>query len=213
MFNIVENRRWYLIAAGILVALSIASLIVSTIKTGLPLALDTDTTDPQTIQAAGITALVTAIIVPALVWWLFRGAPNLLRWGANAVVILACNLLVPFGFYALMGMLAAWQANTLFFVAILGVIALSIQDIMPLLSRIHENVTTHRLESYRTAVSRSILERLNSTLATRLCAVFILVALLFVGGPVIVPLAATLLVGLIYETYSSFFVAALLLTL
>jgi preprotein translocase subunit SecF len=213
MFNIIENRRWYLIVAGILVALSIVSLVVSTIVSGLPLALDIDTTNPQTIQAAGISALVMAITVPALIWWLFRGTPNVLRWSASAVVVMACNLLVPFGFYALMGMLVGWQADTLFFVAILVVTGLSIQDVMPLLSRIHENAATHRGESHRTAANRSILERFNPTLATRLCAVFILVALLFVGGSVILPLAATLLVGVIFETYSSIFVTALLLTL
>lgn len=213
MFNITENRRWYLITAGILVVLSITALVVSAIVSGLPLTLDSDTIDPQTIQAVGITALVTAITVPILVWWLFRGTSNVLRCSASAVVVMAYNMLVPFGFYALMGMLAGWQADSLFFVAILVVLSLSIQDIIPLLSRIHENASTHRGEPYRTAVSRSILERFNSTLATRLCAILILVALLFVGEPVILPLAATLLVGVICEAYSSIFVTALLLTL
>lgn len=213
MFNITENRRWYSIAAGILVALSIISLVVSAITSGLPLTLDTDTIDPKTIRATGITALVTAITIPVLVWWLFRGTPNVFRWIASAVVVIACNMLVPFGFYALMGMLAGWQADTLFFIAILIVIGLSIQDIVPLLSRIHENASTHRGEPYRVVVNRSILEQFNSTLATWLCAILILVALLFVGGPVILPLAATLLVSVICAAYSSIFVTALLLTL
>jgi preprotein translocase subunit SecF len=213
MFNIIENRRWHFLAAGILLALSIIALVVSAIISGLPLALDIDTTDPQTVQAAGIAALVTAITVPVLVWWLFHGTPNALRCSASAVVVMAYNVLVPFGFYALMGMLAGWQADTLFFVAILVVIGLSIQDVIPLLSRIHENASTHKGEPHRTAVNRSILERFNSTLSTRLCAILILVALLFIGGPVILPLAATLLVGVICEAYSSIFVTALLLTL
>jgi preprotein translocase subunit SecF len=213
MFNIIENRHWYLIAAGILVALSITSLVVSAIVSGLPLTLDTDAIDPQTIPAVGIAALVAAITIPILVLWLFRDTPNALRCSASIIVVVAYNVLVPFGFYALMGMLAGWQADTLFFIAILVVIALSIQDVIPLFSRIHENASTHKGEPYRTAVSRSILERFNSTLATRLCAVLILVALLFISGPVILPLAATLLVGVICEAYSSVFVAALLLTL
>ncbi len=213
MLDIIENGRWHLVAAGILIALSITALVVSAITSGLPLALDTDATDPQTVQATGIAALVTAITVPVLVWWLFRGAPNVLRWSASTIVVMAYNTLVPFGFYALMGMLAGWQADELFFVAILVVIGLSIQDVIPLLSRISENGSTHRGEPYRTVVNRSVLERFNATLATRLCAILILVALLFSGGLVILPLAATLLVGVICETYSSTFVTALLLTL
>jgi preprotein translocase subunit SecF len=213
MFNITENRRWYLIAAGIPVALSITLLIVSAIVSGLPLALDTDAVDPQTIQATGIAALVTVIAVPVLVWWSFRGTPNVFRYSASAVVVMAYNMLIPFGFYALMGMLTGWQADTLFFVVILTVVGLSIQDVIPLLSRIRENTSTHKGEAYRTVVNRSILERLNSTVATRMCAILTLVALLFIGGPVILPLAATLLIGVICVAYSSTFVAALLLTL
>jgi SecD/SecF fusion protein len=213
MFNVIENRRWYLLASGILIALSIASLVVSAILSGLPLAVDTDASDPQTIQAAGLAVLVTAIVVPVLIWWLFRDMPNALRCSASTVVVLAHNLLVPFGFYALMGMLAGWQTDALFFVAILVAIGLSIQDVIPLLSRIRENASAHKREPYSVAVNRSILERLNPTLATRLCAVLILVALLLAGGPIILPLAATLLVSIICETYSTIFIAALLLTL
>jgi preprotein translocase subunit SecF len=213
MFNVVENGRWHFVTAGIPAALSIIALVVSAITSGLPLALDTDTTDPQTVQATGIAALVTAITVPVLVWWLFRSAPNVLRWSTSTIVVMAYNTLIPFGFYALMSMLAGWQADALFFVAILVVVGLSIQDVVPLLSHISENGATHRGEPYRMVVNRSVLERFNATLATRLCAILILAALLFSGGPVILPLAATLLVGVICETYSSTFVTALLLTL
>jgi preprotein translocase subunit SecF len=213
MFKVIENRRWYFLASGILVALSIAALVVSAISSGLPLVLDTETTDPQTIQAAGLAALVTIIAVPALAWWLFRDAPNALRSSANLAMMIAHNVLVVFGFYALMGMVAGWQADTMLFVAVLVVIGLSIQDVIPLLSRIREDVRTHRSEIYVIAVNRSILEQFNPTLTVRLCATLILVALLLVGGPVILPLAATLLVGLLCETYSSALIAPLLLTL
>jgi preprotein translocase SecF subunit len=213
MFNIIENRRWYFIASGILAVLSIAALVVSAIVSGLPLAVDVNAADPQTIQAAGLTVLVTAVVVMAFVWWSFRDTPNAFRCSASAIVVMAYNLIVPFGFYALMGLLADWQADALFFVAILAILGLSIQDVVAILDRIRENASARKQEPYGAAINRSILESLNPTLATRLCAVLILVALLFVGGPVILPLAATLLVGVVCETYSAMFIAALLLTL
>ena len=175
--------------------------------------MDTDTGDLQTIQATGLIVLVTAIVTPALIWWLFRNSPNILRYSASAIAVMAHNLIVPFGFYALMGMAAKWQANSLFFVAILVLVGLSIQDIVTALHRIQENISTHKREPYETAISRSIFETLNPTLATRLCIVLILSALLLVGGPTILPLAATLLVGILCETYSAIFVITLLLTL
>ena len=51
MYNVIENRRWYLIASGVLVALGIIALIVSTVISGLPLAMDIDAGNSQTIQA------------------------------------------------------------------------------------------------------------------------------------------------------------------
>lgn len=213
MYNIIENRRWYLIASGILVGLGIIALVVSTIISGLPIAVDAVGGDSQTIQAAGLTVLVTAIVIPALIWWLFRANPKALRYSASTIAVLAHNLIVPFGFYALMGMVAEWQADPLFFAAILVLIGLSVQDVVTALSRIQENASAHKQESHEVAIGRSILESLNPILATRLCAILILVALLLVGGPTILPLAATLLVGILCETYSAIFVVTLLLTL
>lgn len=213
MYNVIENRRWYLIASGVLIALGIAALVVSTITSGLPVEVDTAASDYQTFQAAGLIVLVTAIVIPTLIWWLFRDSPRALRYSASSIAVLAQNLIVPFGFYALMGMLAKWQANPLFFAVILVLIGLSAQDVVTTLSRIQENTSAHRREPYEMAVGRSILESLNPTLATRLCAALVLVALLLVGGPTILPLAATLLVGIICETYSATFAVTLLLTL
>ena len=85
MYNVIENRRWYFIASGILVGLGIAALVVSTILSGLPLAVDIDTVDLQTIQATGLIILATAIVIPALIWWLFRSSPNILRYSISAI--------------------------------------------------------------------------------------------------------------------------------
>jgi SecD/SecF fusion protein len=213
MYNVIENRRWYFIASGTLVALGIIALVVSTVISGLPLAMDIDAGNSQTIQAAGLTVLVTIVVIPALIWWLFRGSPKALRYSASAIAVMAHNLIVPFGFYALMGLVAGWQADLLFFVAILVLIGLSVQSVVTALNRIQENASAHKREPYETAISRSILDSLNPTLATRLCAVLILVALLLVGGATVSPLAATLLVGIICETYSALFGVTLLLTL
>jgi preprotein translocase subunit SecF len=213
MFNVMENRRWYLLASGILIALSIVALVVSAILSGLPLTIDPATADPQATLAAGLTALVTVIAVPGLIWWLFRAASNAIQYGIGAILALAHNVLIPCGFYALMGMLVGWPADPLFFVAILAIVGLSIQDFTSLISRVRENASAHRWEPHSTTINRAVLDHLNPTLAARLGAVLILVALLLVGGPVLLPLAATLLVGVIGETYSNVSVAALLLTL
>jgi len=213
MYNIIENRRWYLIASGVLIALGIIALVASTVISGLPIAMDTDAGSSQTTQATGLTVLITIIVIPALIWWLFRSSSKALRYSASAIAVMAHNLIVPFGFYALMGLAAGWQADSLFFVAILILIGLSVQSVVTALNRIQENASAHKQEPYEMAINRSLLDNLNPTLATRLCAVLILVALLLIGGATVLPLAATLLVGVLCETYSALFGVTLLLTL
>ncbi len=77
--------------------------------------------------------------------------------------------------------------------------------------RIRENIPKHRKEPFETVVNRSILETLHRSLATQLCAMFVMVALILFGGVTIKSFIATLLVGMISETYSAIFIAVPLL--
>jgi preprotein translocase subunit SecF len=206
MFNVVENRRWYYIASGILIALSIAALIVPTIQLGRPLPLTA-----ETARTAGLAILAAAAIVSIFVAWSFRDLSNALRYGVCTLAILAHNMLIVCGFYALMGMLAQWEASDQLLAAALAVTVFSAQDAISLFGRIREPSATRRTESYEAAINRSILGTVNRTLATRLCVAFILIAILLFGGAIIKPFAATTLVGMIAEVYAVNLVATSLL--
>jgi preprotein translocase SecF subunit len=121
------------------------------------------------------------------------------------------NLLVAFGFYALMGLVAGWEVDALFLTAILTVIGFSVQDVIVVFDRIRENIPKHKTEPYEKVVNRSILETLHRSLATQLNAMFVMIAIILFGGMTIKPFIATMLVGMLSETYSSIFVAVPLL--
>jgi len=93
------------------------------------------------------------------------------------------------------------------------VIGLSTQDAIAVLSRVQENAAMRRKESQEMAITRSVYETIVPTLVARLCALFVLIAIAVVGGSTVIPFAATLLVGVIVETYSATFTAVLLLTI
>jgi len=208
MFNFVEKRRWYFLIAGVLVVLSAAALIVSTVQIGTPLQWTAET---KAVEAAGLALLAAAVITPLFTWWSFRDAQGAFRYGVCALAVLAHSLIVACGFYALMGILAGWEADNLFFVAILIVTSFAIRDAVTLFDRIRDNASSYKTESYQKAANRSILETINPTLATRLCAAFVMVALLLLGGATFKPFVAAALVGAIGETYAALFVAAPLL--
>jgi preprotein translocase SecF subunit len=77
--------------------------------------------------------------------------------------------------------------------------------------RIRENIPKHKTEPYEKVVNRSILETLHRSLATQLNAMFVMIAIILFGGMTIKPFIATMLVGMLSETYSSIFVAVPLL--
>ena len=206
MFNVVENRRWYYITSGILIALSIAALIISTVQLGRPLPLAA-----ETAKTAGLAILAAVTIISIFVAWSFRDMPNALRYGVCTLAVMAHNLLIVCGFYALMGILAKWEASDQLLAAALAVAAFSAQDAINVFDRIRERSAARRTEPYEAAINRSILGTVNRTLATRLCAAFALIAIILFGGATIKPFAATTLVGMIAEVYAATLVATSLL--
>jgi preprotein translocase SecF subunit len=110
-----------------------------------------------------------------------------------------------------MGVLAGWEVDALFLTAILTVIGFSVQDVIVVFDRIRENIPRHKTESYEMIVNRSILETIHRSLATQLNAMFVMVAIILFGGETIKPFIATMLVGMVSETYSAIFIAVPLL--
>ncbi len=174
-----------------------------------------DTVEPavggEVARAAGWAILVAALVIVAFMWFSFRRVPNAFRYGVCTIAGMAHNLLIAFGFYALMGLVAGWEVDALFLTAILTVIGFSVQDVIVVFDRIRENIPRHRSEPYETVVNRSILETIHRSLATQLNAMFVMVAILLFGGTTIKPFIATMLVGMVSETYSAIFIAVPLL--
>jgi len=178
-------------------------------------ALTFDTVEPtvgsEVARAAGLAILVAALVIVVFMWFSFRRVPNAFRYGVCTIAGIAHNLLISFGFYALMGLVAGWEVDALFLTAILTVIGFSVQDVIVVFDRIRENIPRHKKEPFETVVNRSILETIHRSLATQLNAMFVMVAIILFGGTTIRPFIATMLVGMVSETYSAIFIAVPLL--
>jgi preprotein translocase SecF subunit len=174
-----------------------------------------DTVEPavgtEVTRAAGLAILVAALVIVAFMWFSFRRVPNAFRYGVCTVAGMVHNLLIAFGFYALMGILAGWEVDALFLTAILTVIGFSVQDVIVVFDRIRENIPRYKTEPFETVVNRSILETIHRSLATQLNAMFVMIAIILFGGTTIKPFIATMLVGMVSETYSAIFIAVPLL--
>ena len=178
-------------------------------------ALTFDTVEPaigsEVARAAGLAILVASVIIVAFMWFSFRKVPNAFRYGVCTIAGMTHNLLIAFGFYALMGIVAGWEVDSLFLTATLTVIGFSVQDVIVVFDRIRENIPKYRREAFQRIVNRSILETIHRSLATQLNAMFVMVAIILFGGTTIKPFISVLLVGMVSETYSAIFIAVPLL--
>jgi len=178
-------------------------------------ALTFDTVEPtigtEVARAAGLAILVASLVIVAFIWFSFRRVPNAFRYGVCTIVGMTHNLLIAFGFYALMGIVAGWEVDSLFLTATLTVIGFSVQDVIVVFDRIRENIPKYRREPFEKVVNRSILETIHRSLATQLNAMFVMVAIILFGGTTIKPFISVLLVGMVSETYSAIFIAVPLL--
>jgi preprotein translocase SecF subunit len=178
-------------------------------------AMTFDTVEPaigsEVARAAGLAILVASLIIVAFMWFSFRNVPNAFRYGVCTIAGMSHNLLIAFGFYALMGILVGWEVDSLFLTAVLTVIGFSVQDVIVVFDRIRENIPKHRNEPFEMVVNRSILETIHRSLATQLNAMFVMVAIILFGGMTIKPFISVLLVGMVSETYSAIFIAVPLL--
>jgi preprotein translocase SecF subunit len=165
----------------------------------------------EVTRAAGIAVAVAAIFILAFIIFAFRKVPHAFRYGACAIAAMIHDILVTVGLFALAGLVLNWEADALFLTALLTVIGFSVQDTIVVFDRIRENIPRRRGESFETVVNRSLLETIHRSLATQLNAIFVLVALLLLGGATTKQFVAVLLVGLISGTYSSIFTAVPLL--
>ena len=165
----------------------------------------------EVTRAASIAVAVAAVFILLFIVFAFRKVPNAFRYGVCAIISMIHDILVTAGLFSIACLLLGWEADSLFLTAVLTVIGFSVQDTIVVFDRIRENTPKRRGESFETIVNRSLLETLHRSLATQLNAIFVLIALLLLGGATTKQFVAVLLVGLISGTYSSIFNAVPLL--
>lgn len=165
----------------------------------------------EVTRAAGIAVAVASLFILGYIIFAFRKVPNAFRYGICAIAAMIHDILVTLGLFSIACLVLNWEADALFLTALLTVIGFSVQDTIVVFDRIRENIPKRRGESFETVVNRSLLETIHRSLATQLNAIFVLIALLLLGGATTKQFVAVLLAGLLSGTYSSIFNAVPLL--
>ncbi len=92
--------------------------------------------------------------------------------------------------------------------AILAVVGYSLNDTVVVFDRIRELFEANRRLATAVALDQSINQTLSRTIMTKVVTSIVVVALLFLGGPVLRGFSEALLIGIIAGTYSSIYISS-----
>jgi SecD/SecF fusion protein len=128
------------------------------------------------------------------------------RWtyAAAAVAAMFHDVTILLGVFAWLGK----DLDGVFLAALLTVIGYSINDSVVVFDRIREQRRGRAHDALAEVANDACLQTIPRTINTGLGALFVLVALYFLGGDTLTSFALALLIGIVVGTYSSIFTAA-----
>ncbi|KKL02926.1 protein translocase subunit SecF [Rheinheimera mesophila] len=126
------------------------------------------------------------------------------RYSVGAVMALVHDVIVTMGLFAITGM----EFDLTVLAALLALVGYSINDTIVVFDRIREMFRKLRDATVEETVNDAITSTLSRTTITSGTTALSLVALFYMGGPLLHGFAAALLFGIAVGTYSSIFVAS-----
>jgi len=158
----------------------------------------------KTFWAIGIVLVLIILYIT----WAFRKVENPFKYGLFAVIALGHDVLITIGVFSFFRL----EIDTAFVAAVLTVLGYSVNDTIVVFDRIRENLIKTKKGDFVEVVNQSVNQTLKRSLFTGLGTLFVLLAIFFCGGPTLKNFALALIIGIIFGTYSSIFIASPLLT-
>ena len=160
------------------------------------------------IKISAIYAVLFAILVVFL-YILIRFR----KWqfGLAAIVALAHDVLILLALFSLLnGVLPfSLDIDQAFIAAILTVMGYSINDTVVVFDRVREYINQHHTknENLPSVINNALNSTLSRTVVTGLCTMLVLIIIFIFGGEILRGFSFAMLIGVIFGTYSSLFVA------
>ena len=154
------------------------------------------------LSGKAIMAIIYAITL-ILIYISFRFE---FTYAIGAIAAIAHDVIITLGVFSILG----YEISLSIIAAFLTIVGYSLNDTIVIFDRIRENMKALKRESVVSIVNKSINESLSRTIVTSLTTLFVVLTLYFFGGEVIHYFSFALIVGVLIGTYSSIFVASLI---
>lgn len=172
----------------------------------------------EALQKSWISIVLVLLAIVLFITFAFRkvARPVSSWWyGLIAVIALAHDVLIPMGFFSIIGHFAGTEVDTLFVTAILVVLGFSVHDTIVVFDRLRENLRRneefHEKKNFETIVGQSINQTFVRSINTSLTTLLAILVLYVIGPQATQHFALALLVGITAGTYSSIFIGSPLL--
>jgi preprotein translocase subunit SecF len=135
------------------------------------------------------------------------------KYGFIAIVSLIHDIIIPVGVFAVLSHFSGVEVDTLFVVAVLTILGLSVSDTIVVFDRIRENIRVGHFKTFDETVGKSLNQVFARSIATSSTVILALLALVFFGPASTKIFALMLTAGMFFGTYSSIFLASPMLVL
>lgn len=160
------------------------------------------------IKISAIYSVVFAIIVVFL-YVLIRFKK--LAFGFAAIVALLHDVLILLAIFSIFNGILPFSLDIdqAFIAAILTVMGYSINDTVVVFDRVREYINQHHTKDQNlpTVINNALNSTLSRTVITGMCTIMVLVIIFIFGGEILRGFSFAMLIGVIFGTYSSLFVA------
>lgn len=157
----------------------------------------------ELLEKTVIAAILAVIGILLYVAYAFRN----FSFGISAIGALVHDSLVMFGVFALLGKFYSVEVDTLFVTAFMTTMSFSVHDTIVIFDRIREYRKRDTKATLTEISDIAMTETMGRSLVNSFTIIFMLLALVLMGGDTVKWFAVALLVGTITGTYSSPFVA------
>jgi preprotein translocase subunit SecF len=163
--------------------------------------------------ASIILVLIAIIIFVAYAFRKVSYPVSSWKYGFVVIVALIHDIIIPSGIFALLGHLYGVEVDTLFIVALLTTLGLSISDTIVVFDRIRENITAKQNKPFGELVGQSLSQTFARSISTSVVVLFMVLSLVFFGPESTRLFSIVLAVGMFFGIYSSIFLASPLLVI
>ena len=155
----------------------------------------------EILRSKSIWAVGLALILMLLyIWFRFWS----ISFGVGAVLSLLHDAVIILGFFLLLDKEISINVIS----AILAVLGYSINDTIVIFTKIRKNIKIMKNVPILTIVNTSINQTLRRTILTSFSTTLVVLSLLILGGEALRDLSLALLIGIIFGTYSSIYIAS-----